>query len=151
MEIDFRSYFATIPHDKLMILIKQPGVDGSMLRLIKQSVTVEIAYGGKVAAGRIHIRMGEDDLPLGSSIIAVMQPADLDRRREYDHRSRSEFSFACAADAATNSSAGFPAQGERERDKITATGVSSIADVLTKALLPALAVSSPAGTEMSLA
>src|SRR6266851_1755607 len=43
VEIDFRSYFTTIPHDKLMILIKQRVVDGSMLRLIKQSLTVGIA------------------------------------------------------------------------------------------------------------
>jgi retron-type reverse transcriptase len=39
VEIDFRSYFTTIPHDKLIILIKQRVVDGSMLRLIKQSLT----------------------------------------------------------------------------------------------------------------
>jgi hypothetical protein len=37
VEIDFRSYFTTIPHDKLIVLIKQRVVDGSMLRLIKQS------------------------------------------------------------------------------------------------------------------
>ena len=48
VEIDFRSYFTTIPHDKLMILIKQRVVDGSMLQLIKQSLMVEIAYEGKV-------------------------------------------------------------------------------------------------------
>jgi RNA-directed DNA polymerase len=29
VEIDFRSYFTTIPHDKLMILIKQRVVDGA--------------------------------------------------------------------------------------------------------------------------
>src|SRR5215831_17939516 len=43
-EIDFRSYFTTIPHDKLIVLIKQRVVDGSILWLIKQSLTVEIAY-----------------------------------------------------------------------------------------------------------
>jgi hypothetical protein len=37
-----------------MILIKQRVVEGSMLRLIKQSLTVEIAYERKVAAGRAH-------------------------------------------------------------------------------------------------
>jgi hypothetical protein len=41
--IDFRSYFTTIPHDKLIILSKQRVVDGSMLGLIKQSLTVGIA------------------------------------------------------------------------------------------------------------
>ncbi len=54
----------------LMILIKQRVVEGSMLRLIKQSLTVEIAYERKVAAGRAHtvsmhtyIRMGGRILP----------------------------------------------------------------------------------------
>jgi hypothetical protein len=37
-----------------MILIKQRVLEGSMLRLIKQSLTVEIAYERKVAAGRAH-------------------------------------------------------------------------------------------------
>src|SRR5215467_7767366 len=46
VEIDFRSYFTTIPHDKLIVLIKQRVVDGSMLRLIKQSLTVGIAHEG---------------------------------------------------------------------------------------------------------
>ena len=32
VEIDFQSYFTTIPHDKLMVLIKERVVDGSMLR-----------------------------------------------------------------------------------------------------------------------
>ena len=50
VEIDFRSYFTTIPHDKLMTLIKQRVVDGSMLRLIKQSLTVGIAYRGEGGA-----------------------------------------------------------------------------------------------------
>jgi len=36
VEIDFQSYFTTIPHDKLLRLIRQRVVDGSMLRLIKQ-------------------------------------------------------------------------------------------------------------------
>ena len=37
-----------------MILIKQRVVEGSMVRLIKQSLTVEIAYEREVAAGRTH-------------------------------------------------------------------------------------------------
>ena len=55
VEIDFRSYFTTIPHDQLIILIKQRVVDGSMLRLIKQSLTVGIAYEGKVVPTTVGI------------------------------------------------------------------------------------------------
>ena len=60
VEIDFRSYFTTIPHDKLMILIKQRVVDGSMLRLIKQSLTVEIAYQGKMEPTTVGVPQGSD-------------------------------------------------------------------------------------------
>src|SRR6202049_1257711 len=47
VEIDFRSYFTTIPHDKLMILIKQRVVDGSLLRLIKQSLGRAVGSDGE--------------------------------------------------------------------------------------------------------
>ena len=40
VEIDLRNYFTTIPHDKLLKLIGQRVVDGSMLRLIKKSLKV---------------------------------------------------------------------------------------------------------------
>ena len=56
VEIDFRSYFTTIPHAKLMILIKQRVVDGGMLRLIKQSLTVGVAYQGKVEPTKMGVR-----------------------------------------------------------------------------------------------
>lgn len=46
VEIDLKSYFTTIPHDKLMVLVKERVVDGSMLRLIKQSLKVGVAYRG---------------------------------------------------------------------------------------------------------
>jgi RNA-directed DNA polymerase len=64
----FRSYFTTIPHDKLMILIKQRVVDGSMLRLIKQSLTVEIAYEGKVEPTTVGVPQGSPISPLYSNI-----------------------------------------------------------------------------------
>jgi group II intron reverse transcriptase/maturase len=68
VEIDFRSYFTTIPHDKLMILIKQRVVDGSMLRLIKQSLTVEVAYEGKVEPTTVGVPQGSPISPLYSNI-----------------------------------------------------------------------------------
>src|SRR5215475_11298157 len=68
VEIDFRSYFTTIPQDKLMILIKQRVVDGSMLRLIKQSLTVEIAYEGKAEPTAVGVSQGSPISPLYSNI-----------------------------------------------------------------------------------
>jgi group II intron reverse transcriptase/maturase len=68
VEIDFRSYFTTIPHDKLMILIKQRVVDGSMLRLIKQSLTVEVAYQGKMEPTVVGVPQGSPISPLYSNI-----------------------------------------------------------------------------------
>jgi len=67
-EIDFRSYFTTIPHDKLMILIKQRVVDGSMLRLIKQSLKVGVAYQGKIEPTRVGVPQGSPISPLYSNI-----------------------------------------------------------------------------------
>src|SRR5215510_5768652 len=68
VEIDFRSYFTTIPHDKLLILIKQRVVDGSMLRLIKQSLKVEIAYQGMVEPTAVGVSQGSPISPLYSNI-----------------------------------------------------------------------------------
>lgn len=68
VEIDFRSYFTTIPHDKLMILIKQRVVDGSMLRIIKQSLKVEVAYQGKMEPTAIGVPQGSPISPLYSNI-----------------------------------------------------------------------------------
>src|SRR5499427_326945 len=67
-EIDFRSYFTTIPHDKLIVLIKQRVVDGSILWLIKQSLTVEIAYQGKMEPTKVGVPQGSPISPLYSNI-----------------------------------------------------------------------------------
>ena len=40
VEIDFQSYFTSIPHRKLMTLITKRIADGSLLKLIKQTLTV---------------------------------------------------------------------------------------------------------------
>ena len=68
VEIDFRSYFTTIPHDKLIVLIKQRVVDGSMLWLIKQSLTVEIAYQAKMEPTTVGVPQGSPISPLYSNI-----------------------------------------------------------------------------------
>jgi RNA-directed DNA polymerase len=58
VEIDFQSYFTTIPHDKLLTLIRQRVVDGSMLRLIKQSLKVGVAYQGRIEPTTIGVPQG---------------------------------------------------------------------------------------------
>jgi RNA-directed DNA polymerase len=68
VEIDFRSYFTTIPHDKLLILIRQRVSDGSMLRLIKQSLKVGVVYQGQVEPTKIGVPQGSPISPLYSNI-----------------------------------------------------------------------------------
>jgi retron-type reverse transcriptase len=58
VEIDFKSYFTTIPHDKLMILIRRRIVDGSMLRLIKQSLKVGMQNNGQVIPATVGVPQG---------------------------------------------------------------------------------------------
>src|SRR6266851_5137060 len=66
VEIDFQSYFTTISHDKLLKLIRRRVVDGSMLRIIKQSLTVGIAYQGEVEPTRVGVPQGSPISPLYS-------------------------------------------------------------------------------------
>ena len=68
VEIDFQSYFTTIAHDKLLILIRQRVVDGSMLRIIKESLKVGIAYRGQVEPTRVGVPQGSPISPLYSNI-----------------------------------------------------------------------------------
>jgi group II intron reverse transcriptase/maturase len=68
VEIDFQSYFTTIPHDKLLTLIRQRVVDGSMLRLIKQSLKVGVTYQGRIEPTTIGVPQGSPISPLYSNI-----------------------------------------------------------------------------------
>ena len=68
VEIDFQSYFTTIPHDKLLRLIRQGVVDGSMLRLIKQSLKVGVSYQGRIEPTTIGVPQGSPISPLYSNI-----------------------------------------------------------------------------------
>lgn len=68
VEIDFRSYFTTIPHDKLLTLIRQRVVDGSMLRIIKQSLRVGELYQGQVTPTKVGVPQGSPISPLYSNI-----------------------------------------------------------------------------------
>jgi RNA-directed DNA polymerase len=68
VEIDLKSYFTSIPHDKLMVLIQERVVDGSMLKLIKQSLKVGVAYEGKIEPTRVGVPQGSPISPLYSNI-----------------------------------------------------------------------------------
>jgi len=68
VEIDFQSYFTSIPHDKLLKLIKQRVTDGSLLRLIKQSLKVSVAYQGQVEPTVVGVPQGSPLSPLYSNI-----------------------------------------------------------------------------------
>ena len=80
VEIDFRSYFTTIAHAKLMVLIKQRVVDGSMLRLIKQSLTVGVAYQGNVEPTKVGVPQGSPTSPLYSNIYLNLLDQVLQKR-----------------------------------------------------------------------
>jgi RNA-directed DNA polymerase len=68
VEIDFQSYFTTIPHDKLLVLIRQRVVDGSMLRIIKQSLKVGVMDQGRVEPTTVGVPQGSPLSPLYSNI-----------------------------------------------------------------------------------
>jgi RNA-directed DNA polymerase len=63
VEIDLKSYFTSIPHDKLLVLIQQRVVDGSMLKLIKQSLNVAVAYAGQMEPTRVGVPQGSPISP----------------------------------------------------------------------------------------
>lgn len=68
VEIDFKAYFTSIPHDKLLKQISLKIADGSMLKLIKQTLKVGIANreDGKALEGGV--AQGSPISPLYSNI-----------------------------------------------------------------------------------
>jgi RNA-directed DNA polymerase len=68
VEIDFRSYFTSIPHGKLMKLITKRIADGRMLKLIKQTLEVGIWNKGQVAPTKGGVPQGSPISPLYSNI-----------------------------------------------------------------------------------
>jgi RNA-directed DNA polymerase len=65
---DVQSYCTTIPHAKLMTVIRQRVVDGSLLRLIKQRLKVSVAYHGQGAPTTVGVPHGAPLSPLSSNI-----------------------------------------------------------------------------------
>lgn len=68
VEIDFKSYFTSIPHGKLLQLITKRIADGSMLKLIKQTLTVGVKDRGQVVATTVGVPQGSPISPLYSNI-----------------------------------------------------------------------------------
>jgi RNA-directed DNA polymerase len=68
VEIDFQAYFTSIPHGKLLKLITQRIADGSMLKLIKQTLKVGVKDRGQVVATTVGVPQGSPISPLYSNI-----------------------------------------------------------------------------------
>jgi retron-type reverse transcriptase len=68
VEIDFKSSFTRIPHGKLMKLITQRVADGSMLKLIKQTLKVGVQDRGQGMATRVGVPQGSPISPVYSNI-----------------------------------------------------------------------------------
>jgi RNA-directed DNA polymerase len=68
VEIDFKSYFTSIPHRKLMKLITQRIADGSLLKLIKQTLKVGVQEQGQVVPTKVGVPQGSPISPLYSNI-----------------------------------------------------------------------------------
>lgn len=68
VEIDFQAYFTSIPHRKLMVLITKRIADGSLLKLIKQTLTVGASIKGQVVPTRVGVPQGSPISPLYSNI-----------------------------------------------------------------------------------
>jgi len=68
VEIDFKSYFTSIPHDKLLKLIGRKIADGSMMKLIKQTLKVGVMNKGNIEPTEIGVPQGSPISPLYSNI-----------------------------------------------------------------------------------
>jgi group II intron reverse transcriptase/maturase len=68
VEIDFQAYFTSIPHRKLMTLITKRIADGSLLKLIKQTLTVGAYVKGQVVPTKVGVPQGAPISPLYSNI-----------------------------------------------------------------------------------
>jgi group II intron reverse transcriptase/maturase len=68
VEVDLKSYFTSIPHNKLMKLITMRIADGSLLKLIKQTLKVAVTYQGKLEPTKVGVPQGSPLSPLYSNI-----------------------------------------------------------------------------------
>jgi RNA-directed DNA polymerase len=68
VEIDFKSYFTSIPHAKLLKLISLRVSDGAMMKLIKQSLKVGVMSNGEIKPTKVGVPQGSPISPLYSNI-----------------------------------------------------------------------------------
>jgi RNA-directed DNA polymerase len=68
VEIDFKAYFTSIPHGKLLKLITQRIADGRTLKLIKQTLQVGVKTQGQVVPTTVGVPQGSPISPLYSNI-----------------------------------------------------------------------------------
>jgi RNA-directed DNA polymerase len=68
VEIDFKSYFTSIPHGKLIKLITRRIADGSMLKLVNQTLKVGMKDQGQVKPTTGGVPQGSPISPLYSNI-----------------------------------------------------------------------------------
>jgi group II intron reverse transcriptase/maturase len=68
VEIDFQAYCTSIPHRKLLKLITKRIADGSLLKLIKQTLKVGVQDKGQVVPTRMGVPQGSPISPLYSNI-----------------------------------------------------------------------------------
>ena len=68
VEVDFKAYFTSIPHDKLLKLISRRITDGSMLKLIKQTIQVGVMSRGNIEKTEVGVPQGSPLSPLYSNI-----------------------------------------------------------------------------------
>jgi len=66
--MDCQAYFTSIPHRKLMGLITKRIADGSLLKLIKQTLTVGASIKGQVVPTRVGVPQGSPISPLYSNM-----------------------------------------------------------------------------------
>src|SRR5512145_1253047 len=72
VEIDFQAYFTSIPHRKLMTLITRRIADGSLLPLMKQTLTVGAYVKGQVIPTKVGVPQGSPISPLYSNIYLTL-------------------------------------------------------------------------------
>lgn len=68
IEIDFKAYFTSIPHDKLLEQIRRRIADKSMLKLIRQTLKVGISDKGNIATTEVGVPQGSPISPLYSNV-----------------------------------------------------------------------------------